>query len=740
MVSIQSLVHMVFGKVRPSVRYTITIIFGLVLLSLHLMLSATEDAPGVNGIYGWLLLINTSALVLMLILVSANVYSLLRQLKKREAGSKLTARMVFLFVLLALAPTSIVYVYSMLFLHRSIDSWYDVKIDQAMEDALELSKAALDQSMRARLKITGKMAQTLDNTPNSMATISLNELLEQSAALELTLLSRQGRIIGSNSINPDSLIPSMPATRILSQLHQGRPYVGLDPPSLGQAMQIRTLVIIRGIEERYLQALYPVPVRIAQLAESVETALIRHREMNFLRKSLKISFSLSLSLVLLLSLLAAIWVAFVSIRHIVAPVKDLALGTREVAAGNYARRLQVQSQDDLGFLVQSFNEMTERIATARDAAHSAQQAVEQQHAYLQTVLGSLSSGVLSFDADTRLRTANQAANMILDLDISHYADQPMHTLISGHANLSKLLEIIQNPLEQASGVWQMEVNLPIQRGKQTLLCRGAPLFDHHKNRSGAVVILDDITLLIEAQKKAAWSGVAQRLAHEIKNPLTPIQLSAERLQHKLGHKLTGEDANILSRATSTIVQQVEAMKTMVNTFSEYARLPKMQLQRIDLNKLVGEVVALYLHPSDLKFELSLYSGLPSIEADPVKMRQVLHNLIKNAQEAMQTAQAGTITLSTRWIQDRGENFVKMSIYDTGPGIPTEQADKIFDPYITHKPKGSGLGLAIVKKIIEEHGGTINLDYDYSQGAGFIIHLPALIDTTHINIDNRKQAV
>jgi len=738
MVFIQRLDIMAFDKIKPPISLSILILFGLILLLLQLLSSATQESSELSAMYSWLLLVNGLGSVVLLGLVGANIYSLARQLKKREAGSRLTTRMVSLFVVLALAPAAIVFYFSMQFLHQGIDSWFNVEIDRAMEDALELSQASLDQRMRWHLRQTEQLSGKLVDVQETLATLEMENLRELSGASEMTLFSRQGRIIASSSINPGDILPSLPDEHTWLQLRQNSEFVALAPVREDELM-IRVIVTIKGKEPQYLQALYPVPVRIADLADSVEFAFVRYQEMHFLRHSLKLSFSLALSLVLLMSLLAAIWVAFISIRNIVAPVKALVKGTQAVASGHYDQELPVMAQDDLGFLVESFNEMTHRIARASDETRMAGIEVENQRAYLETILANLTAGVISFDAEHRIRTANQAAYRIFHIPVTQFVGRTLLELVQNYAELAEPLKSIQRLLEQADDIWQQRIAFLGPNGRQELLCRGTPLFSQEGQRVGAVVVFDDVTDLIQAQKNAAWGEVARRLAHEIKNPLTPIQLSAERLQHKLADKLAEGDADMLLRSTTTIVQQVVAMKEMVDDFSEYAKPSKKQTVDIDLPGLVQEVLALYVLKSGVKFKVDYEAGLLMIKGDPVSIRQVLHNLIKNALEAI--GDKGLIEISLHRVQKNNTDFIEIALYDDGPGIKDDQIEQIFEPYVTTKARGTGLGLAIVKKIIEEHGGAIWVDAsrrppgaaEVSQssgsrgdkvGAGFIIQLPA----------------
>ncbi len=705
----------------------VIVLFGIILVPLHLMSSATQKASELNQWYTWLLLINALGSVLLLGLVGGNIWWLVRQFRKRAAGSRLALKMVLLFVILALTPASIVFYYSFQFLHRSIDSWFDVEIDQAMASSLELGKAALDQRMRGLLIRSRQLAEELEDVPEQVRVIELNRLRERSGASELTLLTRQGRIIATSSAGVDLILPSLPDLSLLTLAKDGG-YVGLDPspgPVVEEKenalLQVRVLLPLQMERLLFLQALYPLPQRINELAQTVENAYAHYQQMAYLRRSLKFSFSLTLALTLLLSMLASIWAAFLSIRRIVAPVKMLVQGTRAVAQGNLDRRLPILQKDDMGFLVSSFNTMTTHLARARDEAERSRRQVEDQRTYLETVLGHLSSGVLTLSDQTRLRTANQAAEAILGVDFSTICGKPLRSLAEANPALSELTHLIRGRLLETEGVWQEEVIIIDQQGQKVLLCRGSPLLGADGRRSGAVLVFDDITALVQAQKYAAWSEMARRLAHEIKNPLTPIQLAAERLERKLKPQVSPEGEAVLERSTHTIVQQVEALKTMVNAFSEYARLPKLQPQPVDMGILIEEVLALYPPDSGVEFQLDLDPDLPHLSADPLRLRQVLHNLIKNALEA------GTppihLKISVRLIAPMGRADLEWVVEDDGPGVAPQQAEQIFDPYVTTKSRGTGLGLAIVRKIIEEHGGTIRLDRQFKNGARFVIRLP-----------------
>lgn len=706
----------------------IVALFVLLLVSLYLMSDASHDSALFSRLYTWLLGINILAIMLFIGLIGRSLWQLIRQYRQQVAGSRLTARLVIMFVILSVTPVSAVYFFSLDFIKRGIDSWFDVRVEQALTDALELSQTALGIRMNELLQDTRSMARIVANTGPEMAVLTLNDLRSANDANELTLFSRNGHIIAASSAETESLLPQRLDTGTQLILRQGRADVAL-LPLRDAGLFVRVAVAVPGAatsgEGLILQALYPVSERINALADSVQSAFGRYREVAYLRVPLKYSFILTLSLVLLLSIMIAIWAAFYAARRLVAPITDLAEGTRAVAAGDYEKRLPLPGRDELGFLVRSFNEMTHRIALARNAVQDSQRQAEAQRAYLETVLGNLSSGVITLDVHHRIRTSNPAASYILTLDLEEYRGKALDDIATEHPVLMTLVDTIYEHLGNHQDDWQEEITLFSSSGRQVLMCRGTPLPESSDIPGGNLIVFDDITTLIQAQRNAAWGEVARRLAHEIKNPLTPIQLSAERLRHKYLDSMPPQEAQILDRATHTIVQQVETLKAMVKAFSDYARMPGLNLEEVDLNNLVREVRELYRGGDmQVRFHLQLDSETPRIEADVGRLRQLLTNLVKNALEALDY-QAGDITLSTRCAEEHSCQFVELGVRDTGPGIPENMLGQLFEPYVTSKPRGSGLGLAIVKKIVEEHGGMLRAENLPGGGAYIVIRFPVL---------------
>jgi PAS domain S-box-containing protein len=697
----------------------------LLLIALHLMSSAVQNAADMSRLFVPLLLFILFGLIALVILVVVNVVQLVTSYRRQAAGSRLTLRMVVLFVVLALVPVSVVYFYSQQFLLHGIDSWFDVEIDSAMIDARDLGRASLDLHRRERLRSTQKVLARLNEVSVAGLTLSLEEEREQMGASEMVLMKSSGQAITSSSADPTNLVPELPDSSILQQVREGGSFVGMVPRGEGELLEVR-VVVADPLRPLILQAIYPTTESIDVLTEKVERAYARYKELAFLRGSLKNTFTLTLALVLLFSLLAAVWAAFFTSQRLVAPVTDIAEGTKAVADGDYDKQLPLpRSQDELSFLVSSFNAMTRRIAQARDTAQQSQRQVEAQRAYLETVLSHLSSGVMTFDLERNLRTVNAAACDILQIEPVPLIGKPLAELVQGAPHLERFAEVLEYSFSDAVGEWSEELTLYGVEGRQILLCRGTSLKKPEGGHTGYVVVFDEITELIRAQRDAAWGEVARRLAHEIKNPLTPIQLSAERLRHKYLRTMSSDDAKFLDRSTHTIVQQVEAMKEMVNAFTDYARPPKMNPQPIDLDDFMSEVLDLYnAAGAGAELSLTLDSGQARVEGDPVRLRQVLHNLIKNAQEAAADRSDGRVEVTTGQKQKSDCTFVEIRVSDNGPGFDGDPSH-LFEPYVTTKAKGTGLGLAIVKKIVEEHGGMIWAENNPEGGASVILRLPIL---------------
>ncbi len=707
------------------------VLFVLLLMSLSLMSDATNNSERFGQLYSWLLLINALGLVVLIGLIGSNLYWLVSQNRARAPGAQLTSRLVVTFVILAVVPIGVVYYFSLQYLQRGIDSWFDVQIEQALDDALELGRGALDVRLNDLLQVTEKIADEVADMSPATIPIGLYDMRVLSGAAELTLFGLDGRIIASSSAEGIGIVPDRPSEQVLMSLSQGRSYVGIDPVG-DSGLHVRAVVPVlttkSGSEPQTLQALYRIPRRLNVLANNVENQIVRYKKLAYLRTPLKYSYILTLSLVLVLSLLSAVWAAFYSARRMVEPIAILADGTRAVAEGDYSKRLPVTSEDELGFLVRSFNDMTRRLARARDQARVSQGEVERQRAYLETVLGSLSSGVISIGPADELRTVNEAACQILGMDLSGQLGHRLADIGQRFSFIEPLIAAIQTHQAESLNEWQGQVELHDSGGRRVLMCRSTALPVSEELAGGQVVVFDDVTDLMRAQRDAAWGDVARRLAHEIKNPLTPIQLSAERLRRKYLTSMRHEDAEVLDRATRTIGQQVETLKEMVNAFGDYARAPQLQLGPLDLYELIRDVADLY-KGSRLRIRLDLAEPVPMLQADAGRLRQLLHNLFKNALEAVRERARGELKVRSRWTLEAGERFIDLSFEDNGNGFSDEVLERLFEPYVTTKTRGTGLGLAIVKKIVEEHNGQIRAQNTAEHHASIEIRFHAETQST-----------
>jgi nitrogen fixation/metabolism regulation signal transduction histidine kinase len=710
---------------RTLVSILVLIGSGLWVAALLIMAQTVQQSAHFSDLHPFIVGVNVAGLMVLLILIGGRLTQLVRDWRKRVVGSRLEARMVWMSATLAMAPLLLVFYFSVVFLNKGIDSWFHVEIRQGLEDALTLSRAALDLRMREYLERTRTMAERL-SAESGDPVHELDDLRQQSEAVELTLLGPNSRIVATSSERMAEMVPQRPSDEMNMQVRQGRDFVTLDPIA-GGGYLVRTAVqvplTLPGDEPRMLQAIYPIERRLGELADTVESSYQRYGEKARLREPLKTSFTLTLTLVLLLSLFAALYGAFWSARRLVRPIQDLVAGTRAVAKGDFDMRLPLTSHDEMGVLVHSFNDMTKRLARAREDASRSQQAVEAERSNLAVILARLSTGVISVEPDRTIRTANQAACSILGAEVENVVGKPLGEAAAGSALFAQFAAACSGHLEAGQSEWREQLVLQGETSRRILMCACTTLSGEDRSPGGFVIVFDDITALLQAQRDAAWGEVARRLAHEIKNPLTPIQLSADRLRRKLLGSMNPAEAQMLDRATHTIVQQVEAMKEMVNAFSEYARAPEMDVSRFDLNQLISEVVELYRAQHSGRSLLRLDPALPEIEADRGRLRQIVHNLLANAIEALEGSPHPEIRIETRLLDKAGGPVAEIVVEDNGPGFRPDVIGQVFDPYVTTKPKGTGLGLAIVKKIVEEHGGKIEADNARTGGARVRLELP-----------------
>lgn len=684
----------------------ISALLGAVLL--YLLSNASANTAASGEYYTLLVTLNIALAVLLLVLITYQLFSLYRNIRKRVMGSRFTLRLLGSFALMAIIPGLIVYMVSVNFLTRSIESWFNVKVESALEGGLNLGRTALD-IMLADVKEKGEsMATSLAFQPANTHYALLNDLRERSGIEDATLLTPQGRILSVSSSDSSSFLPELPTVTQLRQARQ-RIYGNIEPIA-GKGLFLRVLVPVSvqdiAGETRILQLLQPVPRSLATTAEAVQDVYQDYQQLSYSRTALREVFALTLTLVMMLAMFTAVAIAFVLSRRLSAPLTVLTEGTRAIASGDYNIILPAHGKDELGVLVQSFNSMTQQLGDARKAADRNRARVEAARGYLETILAHLSSGVLALNERGELRTFNEATVHILGVSLEGYVGFTPDMIIAKQAQLANFFQAIalNSQLDPSQKSVQKEdkqtqIEIATAQGKQIITLRGTRLPD-----GGYVAVFDDATTMVQAQRDAAWGEVARRLAHEIKNPLTPIQLSAERMAHKLHDKLQDDDAKMLKRSTETIVNQVDALKKMVNEFSEYARSPAPRLDKLDLNMLIREVMSLYDLPK-IRMEQHLTKEACIIKGDSTMLRQVLHNLLQNAQDALAAKESPVIAVTT----ENAHGMLVLTIQDNGGGFSADMMPHVFEPYITSKPHGTGLGLAIVKKIIDEHRGNIKIE-------------------------------
>lgn len=697
------------------------LVLALYAVAVVLAMDVVSARPRLERGYVWLAIAAAVALFLLLVAIVGALWRVERRARLGQPGARLTRRLVWRFALIAVPPALVVYVFALNFLVLTVDAWFNVRLEHALDDALDLGRLYVDKQLTVAERQSALISRQLAGVPNASLQAVLDQTLDRMDALQLAVLSRQGRVQAVASADPRWLTPPRPDATTLTQLDSEGRYAAAEP--LNDQLVLRVLLPIDSGpgQHNMLQALYALPPEVATLSRRVEGARFDFERLKFLRGALKLSFALVLTFVVLLSVLAALLAAVTVARRLLAPLGQLAQATRTLAEGRYDIELDAGSRDELGFLSESFRGMTQKLRDASEQARASAAETERQRSYLDAVLERLSSGVLGLDHEGILQTANRAAADILDLDLVEHYGQPLQTVRSTCARIAPLLDSIGVHLRDGQREWREEVRLRGDDGRvRILMVRGTALGGAD---AGVVVVFDDLTELNLAQRDAAWAEVAQRLAHEVKNPLTPIQLSAERIQYRLAGKLPDVDAIMLKRATTTIVNQVDALKSLVDAFSDYARTPKLAAEPLRLDALVREVLDLYETDPDMKIIAELAAGEAKVMADPGKLRQLLHNLIRNAQEAVGDGKQLVLHVASTCFDEAQR--LELRIADNGPGLPPNFDGSWFEPYVTTKSAGSGLGLAVVKKISEEHGGRIRAENRSGGGAEFILVLPVV---------------
>lgn len=741
------------------IRWARRLALAVVVLSavalLALLVWSTGNASRYAQQYDLLLSLNAVLAFTLMSWVAVLAIRLIRQIRRRRFGARLTARFTLYFTLIGILPGVVIYVLSVQFMSRSIESWFNVRVDSALEAGLNLGRAALDAQINELSANAHSMALRLNNTSDNEIAMLITSLREAGEVDEAMVFTGNGRLVAFSSADFGRLLPDLPPGSVMNQLRVSHQYAAAESNSgfsegpASHGLQLRVVIPLGtssdrlgngagfGSESRWLQLIRAVPEPIARNASQVQQGFQDYQELALSRLGLRKLYGITLTLALILAVFAAVVMALAVSRRLVRPLLTLASGTQAVGVGDYRPLPEPPARDEVGQLTRSFNAMTRQLDEARQMVDRHRRQLEQSNLYLESVLSNLSTGVLVFDSGFRLSLFNQGAQDILNVDLRTAHGRPLET-VTGAIEAARLIRqafAAHEAVESERAHWQQQFEIELQdvidneRKKHvlTLLARGTKLrLDGQED--GYLVVFDDISEVISASRTVAWGEVARRLAHEIKNPLTPIQLSAERLAMKLADKLSDDDAAMLQRSTQTIVNQVSSLKRMVDDFREYARTPPAQMQEIDLNALLAEVLTLYGWdqsgpPTDsesARLRVNLDANMPHIMGDPAQLRQVIHNLLANARDAAgQNGMNEEISIQTRYICSPGEPGharVRLSVSDNGPGFAPEVLSRVFEPYVTTKSTGTGLGLAIVRKIVEEHEAQVDISNRKNGGA------------------------
>jgi nitrogen fixation/metabolism regulation signal transduction histidine kinase len=731
---------------RWAVGVSVAVIVAIGIVLMFLLTQATNNRELYEQNYGRLFVINVVVAGLLLLVIIWIIVRLVSRVRRRKFGSRLLVKLAAIFALTGFLPGLLIYVVSYQFVSRSIESWFDVKVEGALDAGLSLGRASLDTLASDLANKTRAAAVQLADTPDASAPLALERLREQLPANDVLLWGGNGHLIASAGVSRVQLNPDRPTSQQIRNVRAQRTLSvieGLDEPGLNavSTARVKALAMVpqpsTGVlaEPRILQVTQSLPPSLVANAIAVQEANREYQERALAREGLRRMYIGTLTLSLFLAVLGAVLLAVILGNQLARPLLLLAAGVREVAAGDLSPKPALQGKDELGGLTRSFAEMTQQLADARAAVDKSMGQVSAARANLQTILDNLTAGVIVLDEKGNILSSNPGATRILRVPLAVYEGSPLASVEGlesfGAAVQQQFDEYLNERRQHGLDHWQQSFELnAAQPGSPqmaiTLVARGAEMPSDTPGRSARLLVFDDISEIVSAQRAQAWGEVARRLAHEIKNPLTPIQLSAERLEMKLAGKLAEPEQAIVTKSVQTIVDQVDAMKRLVNEFRDYARLPAAELKPVDLNAMVTDVLQLYAREggergdasAHVPVRMELDPACPEVMGDAQQLRQVIHNLLQNAQDATEGCPVREVTVKTQW--NETSRRARLIVQDTGTGFPDHILKRAFEPYVTTKAKGTGLGLAVVKKIADEHGARIDLknrvDDNVLQGA------------------------
>ena len=680
-----------------------------------------------NDTFIVLLVISIAFVVCLFFLIIFQVFKLLQSVRKEITGSKLTLRLVIAFGLMVLIPVSIVYLVSVNFLTKSIESWFDVRVESALEGGLNLGQKTID-ILIDDIELKGKsIAYAIANKPYEKREDILIDLREKFSISSAVLYKSDGSISAISESNP-IIRSSTLSLEDIRRVQNG--YFGRIEETKNKNLLLKAFIPIfyndknQTIDligsEEILMLSQPVPESISRMAISVESVFEEYQQLRYSRNSLKIIYTLTLTIVLMLAILTSVAISFVLSRRFTRPLSLLSEATNQIAKGNYKKIIPEVGKDELGTLVKSFNSMTYQLETATKNSKKNRKHLEEARAFLDATLTNLVTSIVVIDKNINIKMYNKSAAKLLNFKSSNMVGENLKNAIQDMKKFHSVITFIEDSLGKKNKATDIskEIVLGSQEDEKTLILKLSAL--HESSGISYILVLEDISTVAKAQRQIAWSEIARRLAHEIKNPLTPIQLSAERVQNKIINKLNEADKELLNKSTKTIIKQVDALKLMVNEFAEYSRTPSLVRKTINIAELIDEISYLY-SDHNIEIKKNYPKKIKEIKIDENKFRQVLINIFDNSKAATENIKNPKIIITVKY----NKNSIMLKIEDNGIGIPTEIIDKIYEPYVTSKKTGTGLGLAIVNKIIEEHSGNIEIKNTKPNGVCILITLPLM---------------
>lgn len=692
-----------------ALRLALVLVFLLAGALMLLLAAASSSSSAFDVYYPWLVGANTIVAAIMAGLTVWVVVRVWSRYRRKVFGARIMIRLAIAFALIGAVPVALVSFISAQFLAKTIDSWFSQGVNVALESGVSLGRASLDAIQSDAMSKARRLAISIEDTPPSQMIFSIEKIVDSREGVDVLVLSGSGTVLASRSAQLTTLVPALPPVEALNRARAARQYVAVEPMpgTTDRSLQVRAIamtsrVTATGDETRFVQWVEQIPPGLTKNLEALNDGVRDYQQLALGKQGLRKIYGVTLLLTLLLAFFGALISAVLLSGWLAGPLRQLERATKAVASGDYRPlRFDPNSTDELNVLVGSFNEMTAQLNDAREVAQKSRLRLEESNLFLQQVLAHLSAGVMVMDAQWRVVDFNTSAERILGTSLS----REITTTFAGVPVLGGCEDQLVKGLTQQQDIqFQFEAQRS-DGGALTLLVSGSRLPGKGPQY---VVIFDDIGELLSAQRSRDFAEMARRLAHEIKNPLTPIQLSAERLERRLLERLGTEDAELLSRSTRTIVDQVSALKAMVDEFRNYARLPAPNPEPVELGMLLREMQTLYA--TDKRIQWPASSGTHWVSVDRSQLIQVVHNLIQNAQDAVDP-DSGVVQLTLEGGGKSivaGEDRVRIAVIDNGPGISIEAKPRLFEPYFTSKAKGSGLGLAIVKKIVEENHGKVSL--------------------------------